>query len=52
MLMNFSPLGLLNKPNYQTLDEAEIAKQIEDMDEKEEYHHAADYESELLQSAI
>lgn len=29
MLMNFSPLGLMNKPTYQTLDEVEIAKQIE-----------------------
>ena len=28
MLMNFSPLGLMNKPTYQTLDEVEIAKQI------------------------
>ena len=33
MLMNFSPLGLMNKPTYQTLDEAEIAKQIESIAE-------------------
>lgn len=52
MLMNFSPLGLLNKPTYQTLDEVEIAKQIESMEEKENSHATADYESELLQSAI
>lgn len=52
MLMNFSPLGILNKPNYRTLDEVEIAKQIEDMDKKEEYHYVADNKSELLQSAI
>ena len=52
MLMNFSPLGLLNKPTYQTLDEVEIAKQIEGMEEMEECHYATDYESELLQSAI
>lgn len=51
MLMNFSPLGLLNKPTYQTLDEVEIAKQIELMEEKEN-SYATDYESELLQSAI
>ena len=49
MLMNFSPLGLMNKPTYQTLDEVEIAKQIESM---EESHAAADYESELFQSAV
>ena len=35
MLMNFSPLGLMNKPTYQTLDEVEIAKQIESMEERE-----------------
>lgn len=44
MLMNFSPLGLMNKPTYQTLDEVEIAKQIESMEERENSHAAADYE--------
>lgn len=38
MLMNFSPLGLMNKPTYQTLDEVEIAKQIESMEERENSH--------------
>lgn len=52
MLMNFSPLGLLNKPNYRTLDEVEIAKQIKSMEEKENIHATADYESKLLQSAV
>lgn len=52
MLMNFSPLGLLNKPTYQTLDEVEITKQIESMEEKESSHATADYKSELLQSAV
>lgn len=52
MLMNFSPLGLLNKPTYQTLDEVEIAKQIESMEEKENSHATAYYESKLLQSAV
>lgn len=42
MLMNFSPLGLMNKPTYQTLDEVEIAKQIESMEERENSHAAAD----------
>lgn len=40
MLMNFSPLGLMNKPTYQTLDEVEIAKQIESMEERENSHAA------------
>ncbi len=52
MLMNFSPLGLLNKPTYQTLDEVEIAKQIESMGEKENSHATTDYKSELFQSAV
>lgn len=52
MLMNFSPLGLLNKPTYQTLDEMEIAKQIESMEEEENSHATADYESKLLQSSV
>ena len=50
--MNFSPLGLMNKPTYQTLDEVEIAKQIESMEERENSHATADYESELFQSAV
>lgn len=52
MLMNFSPLGLLNRPTYQTLDEVEIANQIKSMEEKENSHATTDYESELLQSAV
>lgn len=46
MLINFSPMGTLNKPAYESLDEAEISNQIEMMDKEERY--AADNESQLL----
>lgn len=40
MLMNFSPLGLMNKPTYQTLDEVEIAKQMMQNEYDESYADA------------
>lgn len=45
MLMNFSPLGLLNRPTYQTLDEVETEKEIEEMENNHAEHLQSVYQS-------